>query len=223
MNRRGFTLIELLVVMAIVAGIAGMGAYMVGMLDQGALKSEALKITSSIKYSFSQAAVNNSRYRIVFDLDTGSYSAEVVESANVEQPTAVPGGDEDEFLTEEAQALAEQAERDDDLFDEDEDNPFGINRRVSYQRVQDGVIDPGQLEDGLRFTRIVVGQSIDVTSGKASINFFPNGFQEPAIIYMADAQGRMFSIQTEPLTGRVFLFSDEIDVPRDFGQGESDD
>ncbi|MEM1347067.1 MAG: prepilin-type N-terminal cleavage/methylation domain-containing protein [Myxococcota bacterium] len=222
MDRRGFTLIELLVVLAIVAGIAGLGAYTVGMLDQGALKSEALKITSSIKYSFSQAAVNNSRYRIVFDLDSGSYAAEVVESANVEQPTNQPGADE-EFLTEEAQALAEQAEREDDLFDDDEDNPFGINRRVSYQRVQDGVIDPGQLKDGMRFTRVVVGQAVDVTSGQASINFFPNGFQEPAIVYMEDAQGRTFSIQTEPLTGRVFLYNKEIEIPSDFGQGEVDD
>ena len=56
------------------------------------------------------------------------------------------------------------------------------------------------------------------------MSFFPNGFQEPAIIFLEDeATGAVFSIKTEPLTGRVMLYSREIDIPDEFGQGESDD
>ena len=192
-SRRGFTLVEVMVVLAIMAAMVGGGAVLVGLLDAGKLRSEAVTITSACKYTYSQAAVNNTRYRIVFDLDTGSYSTEVVRSARVEEPVApapgLPGAfgesqparDESEFLTEEAQALAEKKEREDDLFDEAEDNPFGVNRRVTYERVQDGVIKPGKLPAGVKFKRIVVGNGVDREEGRASVSFFPNGFQEPAI------------------------------------------
>ncbi len=235
-TRAGFTLVEVMVVLAIMAGMMGGAALLLGTLEAGKMRGEAIKLTSALKYTYAQAAVNNSRYRIVFDLDAGTYNAEVVRSAIVSggpAPGGIPGTpgfgvaaedeDDSEFLTDEARALGEQKDREDDLFDEDEDNPFGVNRRVTYERVQDGVIDPGKLKDGIKFSRIVVAGAVDRTEGTASVTFFPNGFQEPALIYMEDASGAMFTIKTEPLTGRVKLYSRELEIPQDFGEGEDDD
>lgn len=237
-GRAGFTLVEVLVVLAIMAGMIGGGAALLGLLDAGSLRSEAVTITSAIKYTYAQAAVNNTRYRIVFDMDAGTYTSEVVQSALVADapggPTGIPGtpgfgvapveeSDDSEFLTDEARALGEQKDREDDLFDDEEDNPFGVNRRVTYERVQDGVIKPGKLPAGMRFKRVIVGGGVDREAGRASVSFFPNGFQEPALIYLEDKSGAIYTIQTEPLTGRVKLYSKELEVPRDFGEGEQDD
>lgn len=222
-KERGTTLVEILIVLIIVAGMGGGAAMLVGLLGAGALKSEAMKITSAIKYTYSQAAVNNSRYRIVFDLDANTYHAEVIESAITEERNTLDDSANDEFLTQEAKDLASAERKKESLFDKDEKNPFGVNRRISYTRVQNGVIKPGTLKSGVRLKRVVVGEHHQVEDGKASVSFFPNGFQEAAIIYLEDGHGAIFSIRTEPLTGRVKLYSKEIDVPEDFGTGEDDD
>lgn len=198
-----------------------MGAYMVGMIGAGALKDNALTLTSAIKYTYSQAVVNNSRYRLVFDLEQNTYHAELVHSA-ITPERQVDEEDED-LLTDEARALAEEKEREDDLFDDDEDNPFGVNRRVSYERVQDGIIKPGKFTDGVRVVSVKLATGDVIDQGQAAINFFPNGFQEPVLVTLEDPNEARFWLLTEPLTGRVRLFSDELDVPREFGQGEDDD
>ncbi len=219
----GYSLVEVLVVLAIIAGLVGTSTYMVGMIGAGALKSEALEITSAIKYSYSQAAMNNSQYRLVLDLDAGTYHTEVVESAFVRDEPTLDEDEEDELLTEEAQQLAAEKRLEEDLFDEDEDDPFNMNRRVTYKRVQNGVIDPGKLEDGVRIWRVIPGTGEPVETGKAAINFYPSGFQDPVIIILSDGEETFFSIQTEPLTGRVHLFSKELQPQDEFGQGESDE
>jgi general secretion pathway protein H len=218
----GFSLVEVLVVMAIVAGLVGVGAYMVDMVTAGDLKASARQMSSSIRYMYNQAAVNNTQYRMVIDLEANTYHTEIVQSALVDEFASDPEEDE-ELLTEEAIALAEKKKAENDLFDDEEDNPFGISRKVSYQRVQDAVMKPGKLKDGVKFTRVFVPAIGEVSAGRAYINFYPNGFQDPLIIHLEDSRGAIFSLQTEPLTGRVLLFSDEILPSSDFGLGEDDD
>ena len=229
-HRAGFSLVEVLVVLAIIAGLVGGSVYGIGMLSAGDLKSNALRLTSSIKYMYSQAAVHNTQYRLVFDLDTGTYEAQVVAQAFVEEgPQDEEAAEarrarDEEFLTEEALALGEEKAREKELFDDREDNPFGFNRSVSARRIQDSVISPGVLDKGVRFERIIVPNLPEAEDGKVALNFFPNGYQEPIIIILSDKGGEnKFSLVTEPLTGRVKLYSKEVEVPKDFGQGESDD
>lgn len=220
---QGITIVELLVVMAIVSGIMGISVYAMGMVGSADLREDANRVASAIKYSYSVAAINNTQYRLVLDLDTGEYYTEVAQEPIVEQ--SAPTEATDDFLTEEAQRLAERVEEKRDLFDDADANPFGMNRKITYQRVQDGVLKNTHLQDGVRFERVLTMHRPEEAyeDGQVSITFFPNGFQEQAMIVMKDERGAAFTLLTEPLTGRVRTYSDEIDVPSNFGLVEEDD
>lgn len=215
-GQAGFSEVELLVVLAIVAGLLGLGANMVGLIGRGGPKQEAMKLTAAARYMYQQAAVNNSHYRLVLELETGAYYGEVVTYANVDKG-AVSEGQDESLLTEEALALQKKEQAKRSLFSEEEDNPFGVNRRVSAKRVEGGVIRGGQLAAGVRFMRVIVGSEDAIEEGVAAINFYPNGFQDPAIVMLSDEDGeQVFSLRTEPMTGRIILQSGQMEVPDGF-------
>ncbi|MBA2664199.1 MAG: hypothetical protein H0U74_18045 [Bradymonadaceae bacterium] len=209
-------------VLALVAGLMGMGVYMMGLLTNTKLKDEAMRMTSVIKYTYSQAAINNAQYRLVFDLDANEYYSEVTDSPIVVESLDV--NDSQGLLPEEAQELANSYRAKNDLFNAAEADPFGVNRRVTFQRVSDGVVEPRKLPEGIRIYKVhTPHQRLPFESGKAAISFFRNGFQEQAVIVIGDEAGARYTLITEPLTGRVRIYSDELDAPPDFGEEERDD
>lgn len=220
----GITVVELLVVMAIISIIMGLGAYSLGQLTNSDLREDSNRVASAIKYTYSNAAINNTQYRLVFDLDSGQYYTEVSKGPVVdESPTGGALGGSDDFLTEEAQKLADKVEKESDLFADEEENPFGVNRRVSYERVEDAVLKRTKLRSGNRFERIIAANSEeDITEGRASVTFFPNGFQEQVMIVIRGESGAAYTLITEPLTGMVRTYSGEIEIPEDFGVVEED-
>jgi prepilin-type N-terminal cleavage/methylation domain-containing protein len=225
-GRAGMTVVELLVVMAIVASIMGIGAWSLSSVSNTDLRDDANRVVSAIKYTYANAAINNTEYRIVFDMDTGEYHSEIVKEPVVEhEPQGSTNGSDDDFLTEEAQRLADEVEEESDLFEDDEENPFGVNRKVSYERVKDGVLKTTKLSSDVKFARIIKANNEDeYTHGKVSMSFFPNGFQEQVMIVIAsaDKEDVAYTLVTEPLTGRVMTYSEEIEVPEGFGEVEED-
>ena len=220
---RGITVVELMVVLAIIGMMMGLGAYMVAGIGDGELREDAGNLSAAIKYTYANAAVNNSEYRLVMNMDTGEYYSEVAHTAAVESSTSSLGSEED-FLTEEAQRLAEKVEKEKDLFDDDEENPFGMNRKVTYERVEDGVLKKTKLHSGVRFKSFIRAPSEDEwTEGEVSFSFFPNGFQEQVMIVLESQSGATISLVTEPMTGRVLTFTNEDEPPEGFGEVEEQD
>lgn len=215
---RGLTLIEILVVLLIVAGVMGMGVMMFGLVGQSQLKDEAMRLTSAIQYTYSQAALNNTPYRLVIDLETNEYYTEMGQGRVVVKEAV--SDFQEGLLPEEARALEEErrAQRR-DLFREQEDDPFGISRRVGYQRADEAVIKPRALKNDIRFESVLTSNfTRPVEQGKVAINFFPNGFQQQARIVLVDSREAKFTLITEPLTGRVRVYSGERDVDEGFGK-----
>lgn len=220
-HQRGFSLVEVLVVLTIVAGLLGLGAGLMSSLTANNLKSSAMGVSASLRYTYNQAGMNNTHYRVVFDLDENTYYSEIVRSAHL--TAASSDEDDEEFLTDEARALDRKKREKDSLFDDDEDNPFGVNRKVSYERVQDGIIKPKPLKPGIRILRVYTAGGDVIEDGLASINYYPTGWQDPVVIHFADEGGEVFSLITEPITGRIKMLSDEYIPDDDFGLGEDDD
>lgn len=207
----GMTLVEMLVVLAIVAGLLVGSISMINILTASDVRDQAMRITSVIKYSWTHAALNNAQYRLVMDLETGEYFTEVTESPVIAQ---TPDLDTDEgMLPEEARELENERSVHDDPFEDGESDPFGVHRPVTYQRVQEGLLEIEPLDNGVRFHKVITQhQSQPFRSGKAAISFFPDGFQEPAVIVLSDEDEEDFySLVTEPLTGRVFIYDRELD------------
>lgn len=224
---KGMTVVELMVVLAIVAAIMGIGAWSLSSLSNSDLRSDSSRVAAAIKYTYANAAINNTEYRIVFDMETGEYYSEIVKEPIVEKGRqGSTNGSDDDFLTEEAQRLADEVEEEQDLFEDDEENPFGMNRKVTYERVKDGVLKTTKLSDDTRFVRILKANNEDeFTEGKVSMSFFPNGFQEQVMIVIGSKEDEdvAYTLITEPLTGRVMTYSDAIEVPEGFGELEEDE
>lgn len=219
---RGLSVVELMVVLTIIATITGIGAYSLGMVGGNQLKSDALRIASVIKYTYANACLNNTRYRLVVELGTGNYYSEVTDEPVIS--LAEQSADE-EMLTEEARELAKSKDREDDLFDEREANPFGVNRRVSFERVQDVIIKDTKLGQGIVFAKAYTPRFPEkaLEEGRAAVSFFPNGYMEPLLLIIKDEEGNAYSLLTEAMTGRVQVMSGEIDPPEGFAEVESDD
>ena len=224
LDGRGMTLVEIMVVMLLLAGMMMGAGYGISAVTRSDLRKEAMMVTAAIKHSHNTAAMNNTRYRMVFDLDTGEYHTEVTDSAVlVEEPTGM-AEDEEGLLPEEARELEEQHRAENDLFDEAEADPFGLNRKVTFNRVQDGLIKPRKLQPPMRFVKIMTRhQQIPFEKGKATVSFYPDGSMEPALITIGDDSGAFYTLLTEPLTGRIKIYSADMEIPDDFGLAEMDD
>ncbi len=223
----GMTVVELLVVMAIVAAMMGLGAWGLSSVSNSDLRDDANRVAAAIKYTYANAAINNTEYRLVFDMESGEYYTEIAKEPIVDKtPQGSTNGSEEDFLTEEAQRLADEVEEESDLFADDEENPFGVNRKVNYERVKSAVLKTTKLSTGNRFVRVVKANNEDAyTEGKVSMSFFPNGFQEQVMIVIGpeDEKDVAYTLITEPLTGRVMTYSEPIEVPEGFGEVEEDE
>lgn len=218
----GITIVELMVVMGIITAIMGIGAYSIGAISSSDLRSESMRVAAVMRYTYSNAALNNSRYRLVFDMETGEYYTEVTDEALIEAESTEE--QDDEFLSDEARELGDKWDKESDLFDDDEADPFGLNRKVSYRRVNDVVIEKTQLKEGIRFVEVYTTQREEpYTTGKAAMSFFPNGFQDQVMVVLEDSTESRIALLTEPMTGRVLLLTEDTELPDDFGEVERDD
>ena len=218
----GITIVELMVVMGIVATMLGVGAYSISTITASDLKNDALRVAAVMRYTYSNAALNNSRYRLVFNLETGEYYTEVTDEALI--ATSNTDEDDEEFLTDEARELGRQADEENDLFDEEEADPFGLNRKVSFQRVNDVVIEKTKLKQGIRFVEVhTTYREAPHSTGTAAMSFYPNGFQDQVMVVLEDVSGARVSLVSEPMTGRILIYTDSDELPDNFGEVERDD
>ena len=77
-RRAGFTLVEIVVVMVLISLFMVLSIPMFGSMGTGSLDSSARRLSGTIKYLFNESALSGLEYRLIFDLDGGTYRAQVL-------------------------------------------------------------------------------------------------------------------------------------------------
>ena len=231
--RSGITLIEMLVVMVIILGAFGATMSITSVLGQGTLRSAATRMATAIEYVYGRAAINGIRYQLVFDLDADEYWIECSEE-NIELPTRMLEEDEpdegDEPSIEEGARRFARYDADDE-----EADPFSLNQTALWDDCTEPLVPRVSISE--RFEGIEI-HSVMTTHqeepfevGQATIGFFPNGFVEPSMIWLREAEneGEAFdednpamTLVIEPMTGSVRVLSGLAEVPDDFLDVEED-
>jgi len=199
---KGLTLIEITIALLILAlmfyiaipGLAG--------LTRANLKTAARELAGTIRYLFNYSVTKNLYCRLVIYIEEGSYSAECSEEQFLmsrEKEEAYDG------------ARAEEEEEEEDTFGltEEEKEILRIRKhKVQFSQIDDADIKPTKLPNGVGFDGVwVMHQPERYTRGKTYIYFFPSGFMEKAVIHLVDESGVIFSVVTEPITGKAKVYN----------------
>lgn len=226
---RGLTLLEILVVIGILVLIVGLAVGGFSRIGAVRLRNETNKVAAAIRHTFNRSVSLGLYMRMVIDLDGESFTVEASQNPTfLHKNPLEPGIDPDSPEAQAQAALGEKAKLKSKR-DKDDDEPSKSAgddpaSRVAARRaqfVQDDVIATQKLEGGAAFDGVVVaGQSDPVTSGKAYLHFFPNGWAEPAVIHTTDGEGSYFTLEVSPLTGKVTSTAGKHDPPRHFGEAE---
>src|SRR4029079_9802629 len=103
---RGFTLIEVLLVATIAAVLAGLAIKGLRSLRKADLREASAQMSGAMRYLFDRASVTGKIHRIVIDMETGTYWAEV---------------SDDRFYIPREETIEQLREREDKEAEEDED------------------------------------------------------------------------------------------------------
>jgi prepilin-type N-terminal cleavage/methylation domain-containing protein len=74
----GFTLIEVVVVMVLISLFMVFSVPLFGDLGTSSLDTSARRLGGTIKYLFNEAAITGLEHRLIYDLDEGTYRAQVL-------------------------------------------------------------------------------------------------------------------------------------------------
>lgn len=79
-NSKGFTLVELAIVVLLIALFSALTVPMVTGVGENRLDSSARRLAGTVKYLYNEAALNGREYRLVFDIDKGTYQGKSLET-----------------------------------------------------------------------------------------------------------------------------------------------
>jgi hypothetical protein len=204
-----------LVVLVVIVGAFGLSISVVGLLTFSDLNGEAARLASTIQHIYGRAAINGQRYRLVIDLDDNAYWAECSD-----EDVPLPGdlmstGMEDS-------AASQRLGRYDE--DDEEADPFGLNLDNTFDDCTEELIPRRQLTGRVVLDSVMTThQREPAIEGQATIEFFPDGFVEPSMVWLTidDAEAAV-TLTIQPMTGRVRTFTERLEVPSDFLEVEED-
>ena len=191
----GFTLFELIVAIAVVALIMGL---VIGRTDQYLetdMKTASNKLAATIRYIYNKSITEGMYIRMVFDMNEQTYWVEATRDPLL---MTVEGSKERKKKEEEQKKSAEEAPAEGEIPKIEIQEPI-------FSPVESFLLKPTRLPDPVFFKDIMTEHNpTPQEGGEATINFFPNGYVEHAIINLRDEEDEVhYSLETNPITGRV--------------------
>jgi general secretion pathway protein H len=228
-RERGFTLIEVIVVLAIIGLIMGLGVRGMRSLAKSDLRESSAHLSGAMRYLFDRASTTGKIPRLVIDMETEQYWAEVSddrffipresESEQAMRRREDREADEDE----EEQKRLERNAKNYDNSSTPESSSFDLSKleigdfkpkRARFAAFKEVAIKPVKLKKA-KIRSVYTPRLTDpLTSGRAYVYFFPLGQTESAIITMSDDSGPpTYSLVVHPITGRVRIYDQEVLPP----------
>jgi len=181
-QRRGFTLIEILIVLAIIAMVVGLGLPAISRVTAQRLNSTTRQFSGMVKTLRNDAILLNSVHRLAVDFEKGEYWIEQQQQAGalLDDPLTPPP---------EKKKLKKG--------EPPPPNGFGMAEKYGGKRLP----FPG----GVKILQVVKEQEGLKKEGLVYIHFFPNGFNEPAMIVLTRANDDTagYTLVIRPASGNV--------------------
>jgi len=218
----GFTLIEILVVLAIVGILAGLSIRGLRSLARSDLRASVSHLSGAIRYLFDRASTTGQYHRLVIDIETGRYWAEVSDDMFY-----LPRDPETESSAKKLAALeseldqkqARQKEMAQAAGDVDMSKVMPMDfrpKKARFGAFKETNLKPVTLKNTEVMDVFTPRVADPVTKGRAYIYFFPLGQTEPAVIHLSDpTQQTIYSLVVHPITGRVRIYNSYIEPPID--------
>jgi general secretion pathway protein H len=229
----GFTLIEIMVVIAIVALMIGGAIKGLRSLRRTDLREATTHMSGAVRYLFDRASTTGKVHRLVIDIDSGKYWAEISDDRfyvphEAESEQALRAREDKEAeADEEERRRREERERSrtpsSSSFDMSKLEVADFRpKRARFAAFKEMALKPVQLKKA-KLRSVYTPRVVDaLTTGRAYLYFFPLGQTEPAIITVSDMSGEsLYSLVVHPITGRVKIYNQQVDPPS--GRDQYDD
>ncbi len=218
------TLIEIMIVVALMAVLISLMGVGFGVLGQADVSGEALRLSSSIRYTFNLAATSNMTLQMKLNFDDGSFQVEKLDVAGGLSEDALQG------MTMQSSRSGGKRESERAKNYDEEDTRFGQVTRTPLEGDfflgEDAILDSDVFFVGLMTSHHDELQ----TEGIGTINFFANGFVERSVIYVGDEaardgleEGVYYTITVNPLTGQSSVQPGKLEISSSFFEEEEDD
>lgn len=227
----GFTLIELVIGIAVTSLIIGGVVISAGAITGTKAKTATSELAGVIRSLYDSAALKGRTCRLVFDLP--KTKGEEGSGGQVKYRAECAEGGITARKDREAE-LKEARKADDNKNDDGFSRPrFGgsslegtpsveellarekdrVEAAAKYAAYSDSEVTEKSFDDAVKVTVWTRHQREAVKEGSAYLYFFPQGFTERAQIEVSQGSN-VWTILVSPLTGRISVVPEEVEVPR---------
>jgi general secretion pathway protein H len=206
------TLLEVLIVLTLIGLVSAGAVRGLKSVTRSELRGTATKVAGAIRFLFDRASTTGKVHRLVIDLETQKYWAEVSDD-RVFMPREKETADSQARQAEQQAREEEEARKRAEAEADGESNPYDASRyrptpfvpkRAKFEGFKETALKPVTLKNAKLSSYYTPRLLEPRTQGQVYLYFFPLGQTEPAILHVSDKDGQNFySLLVHPLTGRV--------------------
>lgn len=213
------TLLEIMVVMLIAGMMMSSAVVGFGAVRRGRLRAGSAHLASAFRFAYVHALSTGRPTRVVLPLNDNRVWIEDTEDAHVldtHDPLRLGGASPGE----EAVAAEEAARQQATLITELRPR----TPRAEFARPAGARYRERTLEDGVVVTRVYAQHEEDArTEGTGYIYFFPGGVCERAVVHLRGADGVIYSVTLNGLSGRTQIIDHAVEPPSATDSREEND